>query len=111
MHISKKSRTFAKKLRNIRKIDSFESNYKLIFLTKKNERKSIMENLSAAKTTRGNLYQVSPLNIVVVDGFNSRQDFGNLTELAEQINIPLNEKTESVNFALRISGNSTIFQR
>ena len=27
-------------------------------------------------------------------------------ELAEQINIPLNEKTESVNFALRISGNS-----
>lgn len=27
-------------------------------------------------------------------------------ELAEQINIPLNEKTESVNFALKISGNS-----
>jgi ParB family chromosome partitioning protein len=44
-----------------------------------------MEKFSAAKTTRGNLYQVSPLNIVVVDGFNSRQDFGDLTELAEQI--------------------------
>lgn len=44
-----------------------------------------MENVSAAKTTRGNLYQVSPLNIVVVEGFNSRQDFGDITELAEQI--------------------------
>ena len=51
----------------------------------KKRKESIMENVSAAKTTRGNLYQVSPLNIVVVEGFNSRQDFGDITELAEQI--------------------------
>lgn len=42
-------------------------------------------NLSAAKTTRGNLYQISPLNIKVVEGFNARQDFGDITELSEQI--------------------------
>lgn len=38
-----------------------------------------------AKTTKGNLWGVSPHKIVVMDKFNARQDFGDLEELANQI--------------------------
>lgn len=37
------------------------------------------------KTTKSDIYQIDPRNIVVVDGFNSRSDFGNIDELAAQI--------------------------
>jgi ParB family chromosome partitioning protein len=37
------------------------------------------------KTTKTDIYNIDPRNIIVVDGFNSRIDFGNLDELAAQI--------------------------
>jgi ParB family transcriptional regulator, chromosome partitioning protein len=37
------------------------------------------------KTTKTDIYNIDPRAIVVVDGFNSRQDFGNIEELAKQI--------------------------
>ena len=37
------------------------------------------------KTTKTDIYNIDPRNIIVVDGFNSRVDFGNLDELAAQI--------------------------
>lgn len=37
------------------------------------------------KTTKTDIYNIDPRNIVVVEGFNSRIDFGNIAELAEQI--------------------------
>lgn len=37
------------------------------------------------KTTKKDIYQIDPRNIVVQDGFNSRFDFGDIDELAEQI--------------------------
>lgn len=37
------------------------------------------------KTTKSDIYKVDPRNIVVMEGFNSRSNFGNLDELAEQI--------------------------
>lgn len=39
----------------------------------------------ANKTTKSDIYKIDPRNIVVVDGFNSRSDFGDIQELAEQI--------------------------
>lgn len=39
----------------------------------------------ANKTTKSDIYKVDPRNIVVVEGFNSRSDFGDIQELAEQI--------------------------
>lgn len=41
-----------------------------------------MENV---KTTKTDIYNISPLNIVVEEGFNSRVDFGNIEELSHQI--------------------------
>lgn len=38
------------------------------------------------KTTKTDIYNIDPRAIVVVDGFNSRQDFGDIDELARQIN-------------------------
>ena len=37
------------------------------------------------KTTKTDIYNIDPRNIIVVDGFNSRVDFGNIDELAAQI--------------------------
>jgi len=37
------------------------------------------------KTTKTDIFQIDPRNIVVVDGFNSRADFGDIDELARQI--------------------------
>lgn len=37
------------------------------------------------KTTKTDIYKIDPRSIVVVDGFNSRIDFGDIDELAEQI--------------------------
>ena len=37
------------------------------------------------KTTKTDIYNIDPRSIVVVDGFNSRTDFGNIEELAAQI--------------------------
>ena len=37
------------------------------------------------KSVRSDIYKIDPKNIVVIDGFNSRTDFGDLDELAEQI--------------------------
>ncbi|MCQ2739760.1 MAG: ParB/RepB/Spo0J family partition protein [bacterium] len=37
------------------------------------------------KTTKKDLYSIDPRAIVVVDGFNSRSDFGDISELARQI--------------------------
>lgn len=37
------------------------------------------------KTTKTDIYNIDPRRIVVVDGFNSRTDFGNIEELAAQI--------------------------
>lgn len=37
------------------------------------------------KTTKTDIYNIDPRRIVVVDGFNSRTDFGNIDELAAQI--------------------------
>lgn len=37
------------------------------------------------KTIKGEIYKIDPRNIVVVDGFNSRSNFGDIDELAEQI--------------------------
>lgn len=39
----------------------------------------------ANKTTKSDIYKIDPRNIVVQDGFNSRTDFGDIDELAEQI--------------------------
>jgi len=39
----------------------------------------------ANKTTKTDIYNIDPRNIIVVNGFNSRVDFGNLDELAAQI--------------------------
>lgn len=37
------------------------------------------------KTTKSDIFQIDPRNIVVVDGFNSRSNFGDIDELAAQI--------------------------
>lgn len=37
------------------------------------------------KTTKSDIFQIDPRNIVVVNGFNSRVDFGDIDELAAQI--------------------------
>lgn len=37
------------------------------------------------KTTKTDIFNIDPRSIVVVDGFNSRTDFGNIDELAAQI--------------------------
>lgn len=37
------------------------------------------------KSVRSDIYKIDPKSIVVIDGFNSRTDFGDLDELAEQI--------------------------
>lgn len=37
------------------------------------------------KTTKTDIYNIDPRNIVVIAGFNSRTDFGNIDELAAQI--------------------------
>ena len=37
------------------------------------------------KTTKTDIYNIDPRNIVVVEGFNSRIDFGDINELADQI--------------------------
>lgn len=37
------------------------------------------------KTTKTDIYKIDPRNIVVKEGFNSRSDFGDLDELAQQI--------------------------
>lgn len=37
------------------------------------------------KTTKTDLYKIDPRNIVIIDGFNSRNNFGDLDELASQI--------------------------
>ena len=37
------------------------------------------------KTTKTDIYKIDPRNIVVKDGFNSREDFGDIDTLANQI--------------------------
>ena len=37
------------------------------------------------KTTKTDIYKIDPRNIVVEDGFNSREDFGDIDTLAKQI--------------------------
>ena len=37
------------------------------------------------KTTKTDIYKIDPRNIVVKDGFNSREDFGDIDTLAKQI--------------------------
>lgn len=45
----------------------------------------VTETENYNKTTKTDIYNIDPRAIVVVDGFNSRQDFGNIEELAKQI--------------------------
>lgn len=42
-------------------------------------------NTEMNKTTKTDLYKIDPRNIVVVDGFNCRKNFGNIDKLAEEI--------------------------
>lgn len=44
-----------------------------------------MSEININKTTKTDIYSIDPRAIVVVEGFNSRQDFGDIDELARQI--------------------------